>query len=82
LCPDQLWGPPSLLSNVYQGMSLISHFHLVPRSGVSRSYTSSLPWYLHGGSGTAFPFRSYICFCHLVIMCTCIPLLHETVPRH
>jgi hypothetical protein len=52
LCPDQLWGPPSLLSSGYRGSSpqgvkrgrgvmLTTHPHLVPRSRMSRSYTSS-----------------------------------------
>jgi hypothetical protein len=41
-CPDQLWGPPSLLLNTYwglfawgqrgQGMKLATHLHLVPSS--------------------------------------------------
>jgi hypothetical protein len=48
LCPDQLWGPPSLLSSRYQqvlspgvkcsqGVMLTTHPHLVPRSKMSRS---------------------------------------------
>jgi hypothetical protein len=48
----RLWGPPSLLSNGYrgsfsrgikrgQGVTLTTHLHLVPRSCMSRSYTSS-----------------------------------------
>jgi hypothetical protein len=58
LCPDQLWGPRSILSNVYRcffprGLTLISHPHLVPRSRLSRSYISSpppqaLPWRVVG----------------------------------
>jgi hypothetical protein len=54
LCPDRLWGPPSLLSSGYQralspgvkrgrGVTLTTHLHLVPRSRMIRSYTSSLP---------------------------------------
>jgi hypothetical protein len=52
-CPDRLWGPPSLLSNGYRGPFSGSkarpgrdsdHLpHLLPRSWMSRSYTSSPP---------------------------------------
>jgi hypothetical protein len=31
-CRDLLWGPPSLLSNDYQGVKLTTHHQLVPRS--------------------------------------------------
>jgi hypothetical protein len=60
LCPDQLWGPPSLLSNGYQspflspgvkhsqGMMLTIHPHLVLWSRMSRSYTPSTPKCLQG----------------------------------
>jgi hypothetical protein len=36
-----------------RGLTLTTHPHLVPRSRISRSYTSSPPWHLHWGSGTA-----------------------------
>jgi hypothetical protein len=51
LCPDRLWGPPSLLYNGYRGpfpggkarpeRDTDHSPHLVPRSWMSRSYTSS-----------------------------------------
>jgi hypothetical protein len=51
LCPDQLWGPPSLLSNGYwesflggkarPGRDADHTHHLVPSSKMSRSYSSS-----------------------------------------
>jgi hypothetical protein len=50
LCPDRLWGSPSLLSNGYwgsfrvkrvRGMTLTIHPLLVPWSRMSRSYMSS-----------------------------------------
>jgi hypothetical protein len=54
LCPDRLWDQPSLLYNGYRGsfprelkrgrgVKLTTHPHLVPRSRMSRSYTSSPP---------------------------------------
>jgi hypothetical protein len=59
LCPDRLWGPPSLLSNGYRGVlspsekrgrgvALTTQPYLVPRSRMSRSYTASSPKRLHG----------------------------------
>jgi hypothetical protein len=54
LRPDRSWGPPSLLYNGYRGpfpgvkrglgVTLTTHPHLVPRSRMIRSYTSSPPW--------------------------------------
>jgi len=37
-CPDQLWGPPSLLSKGYQGqgVKLTTHPNLVPKSRMCR----------------------------------------------
>jgi hypothetical protein len=61
LCPNQLWGPPSLLSNGYRGSFHGSKArpgrdadhspHLVSRSRRSKNYTSSPPWRLHGVAG-------------------------------
>jgi hypothetical protein len=59
LCPDRLWGPPSLLYNGYRGgpfsgakrsrgVTLTIHSYLVPRSRMGRSYTSSPPKHHHG----------------------------------
>jgi hypothetical protein len=62
-CPDQLWGPHSLLSHGYQGglspgvkrgwsMTLITHSYLGLRLRMSRSYTSpppqAPPWHVVG----------------------------------
>jgi hypothetical protein len=44
---DQLWGPPSLLCNEYQGKKLTTHFHLMPRSSMMGLYLHS-PICLHG----------------------------------
>jgi hypothetical protein len=57
--PGRIWGPSRLLSNGYRGpfprwikrgrgVMLTTHPHLVPRSRMSRSYTSSHPTRLHG----------------------------------
>jgi hypothetical protein len=52
--PPFQWIPGVLSLEVKRGRSvtLTIHSHLVPRSGMSRSYTSSPPWRLHGDSGT------------------------------
>jgi drug/metabolite transporter (DMT)-like permease len=68
-CPDQLWGPPSLLYNAYQGVlslglkhswgvMLTTQPHLVSRK--SRSYTSSPLSVFVACCGTALAF--YIIF--------------------
>jgi hypothetical protein len=59
LCPDQLWGPSSLLNWVGlpgikggRGVTLTTHpIYCWGQQWVS--YTSYFPWRLHGGSGTA-----------------------------
>jgi hypothetical protein len=38
-----------------RGVTLTTYPRLVPRSRMSITYTSSLPWRLHGGSGTILP---------------------------
>jgi hypothetical protein len=67
---NTLWGPPSLLSNGYRGpfpggrawpgVTLTTHLHLVPRSWMSRSYTSSPPSASMACSGTALLYVSKI----------------------
>jgi hypothetical protein len=47
-------GGPSLGVNRSQGATLTNHSHLVLRSRMNMSYTSSPPWRLHGGSGTLY----------------------------
>jgi hypothetical protein len=42
-----------------QGLTLTTHPHLVPRSGMSRSCTLSPPCRPHGGSGTILPKHLY-----------------------
>jgi hypothetical protein len=51
-------GGPSPRVKRGRGATLTPHSHLVLRSRISRSYTSSPPWRLHGGSG-----RALLCFC-------------------
>jgi hypothetical protein len=63
-CVETSWGPPSLLPNGYRGsfprvkrgriVTLTTDLHLVPRATMSRSYISSLPCCMHGGSETDF----------------------------
>jgi hypothetical protein len=56
LCPDRLWGPPSLLYSGYRGVkrglgvTLTTCPHLVPRSKMSSSYTftQAPPWRVVG----------------------------------
>jgi hypothetical protein len=69
LSPDQLWGPPSFLSNGYRGscppdvknsrgVRLTTHPHLVQRSRICRSYISSPPIAFKACSGRALAFRN------------------------
>jgi hypothetical protein len=53
--PPVRWVPGVLSPGLKgsQGVTLTTHPHLVPRSWLSRSYTSSLPSRLHDGTGTA-----------------------------
>jgi hypothetical protein len=50
-------GGPSLGVKRGRGVTLTTHPHLVPRSWMSRSYTSSPPKRLYGG--TALPFKPH-----------------------
>jgi hypothetical protein len=69
LCPDWLWGPPSLLYNGTGGsfpgakrgrsVTLTTHPHPVPRSGMSRSYPSLPPSACVACSGIALLFATY-----------------------
>jgi hypothetical protein len=63
LCPDRLWGPPSILYNGYRGsfppgrgVTLNTHPHLVPRSWMSRSCIPLPPSASMACSGTVFLF--------------------------
>jgi hypothetical protein len=79
LCPDHLWGPHSqwilgvLSPEVKRSldMMLTTDLHLVPRSRMSRNYSSSPPCCLHGGSRTALLYSLYIrglhAFCGLQV---------------
>jgi hypothetical protein len=68
LCPDRLWGPPSLLlwvpgvlsTGIKRGLgvTLTTHTHLVPRSKISRSYTYSPPIAFAACIGTALAVTS------------------------
>jgi hypothetical protein len=69
VCPDRLWGPPSLLYKGYRGPFLgakarpgrdVDHSpHLVPRSRMSRSYTSSPPSTCVSCNGTALALAEF-----------------------
>jgi hypothetical protein len=66
LCPGRLWGPPSPCKmgtegpfpelKRGQGVKLTAHPHLVPRSRMSRSYTSCPPKRLRGLQWSSFSF--------------------------
>jgi hypothetical protein len=74
LCPDRLWGPPSLLYNGYQGggvlspgikhgrgMMLTTHSHLVPRSRWVGAISSLPPSAFMACSGTALALFLLVC---------------------
>jgi succinate dehydrogenase/fumarate reductase cytochrome b subunit len=64
-CTMGTWGPfPAVKRN--RGVTLTTHPLLVPRSRMNRSYISSLPRCLHGGSGAAL---------FLLYNCSLFPLL-------
>jgi hypothetical protein len=50
-----------------QGITLTTHSHSVPRKRMRRSYTSSPPWRLHGGSDTALLYFTLLPECRLVL---------------
>jgi hypothetical protein len=56
--PPVQWVPGvlSLREKCGRGVKLTTHSHLVPRSRVSRSYTSSPPWSLHRVAGQLYLF--------------------------
>jgi hypothetical protein len=75
LCPDRLWGPPSLLYNGYRGsfhpgikrgrgVTLTTHPHVVPRSRMSRSYIPFTLWRLYGGCLTVLILLSIYMVCN------------------
>jgi hypothetical protein len=64
-CTMGTWGP-FLGVKRSRGVTLTTHPLLVPRSRMNRSYISSLPRCLHGGSGTAL---------FLLYNCSLLPLL-------
>jgi hypothetical protein len=60
-----------------RGVKLITHPHLVLRSRMSRSYTSSPPCRLYGGSGAAL--LMYLYWCSFLSSWDCVLVLHGTL---
>jgi hypothetical protein len=73
LCPDRLWGPPSLLSSGYwrgRGVMLTTHPYLVQMPRKRRSCTSSPPKRLHGVQRdrfTSYKRRRLLCICIFIL---------------